>query len=89
MEKWRGPRPEPRGSQNLTVWWCEIKPAKEEGDVWLARLEENQENVMLWEPNSKKYFKEVNNVEVTDNLDKSSLCANVEKNLPRMNLKSR
>ena len=55
----------------------------------LVRLEENQKNVVLWEPNSKKYFKEVNNVEVTDNPDKSSFCANVEKSLPRMNLKNR
>lgn len=28
-------------------------------------------------------------MEVTDNLDKSSFCANVEKNLRRMNLKGR
>ena len=28
-------------------------------------------------------------MEVTDNLDKSSFCANVEKNLHRMNLKGR
>lgn len=28
-------------------------------------------------------------MEVTDNLDESDLCAKVEKNLPRMNLKRR
>lgn len=52
-----------------------MKQGKKVENVWSVSWEENQENVVFWQPSEKGVSKKrSNNMKVTDNLNKSGFC---------------